>query len=522
MADPADASSASRRAAWTLAVAVGVVATWALAAMTVFDDKAAVPTPSAVMRSLWRARDGLWTSVGYTLSAALKGMVGGIAAAAVVAVVAVLLPATERTLLRVAVAASALPIVAVAPVLVVSLSGDAPVAALAGLATVFPAVVALVNGLNAIAPGLVHVTHGFGGRRRQLLVHVRAPTALPALFAALRIAFPAAMIGAIIGEFIQGRRGLGVNLVQKLGEGDTAGTWAVGVVITIVTTIGVAVISLAQRFAVRWDDVALPAAEAAAHGSRWRPLLQVTDTVLALAVLGMLWVGFLRWFDVDPFVGKGPRDVVEFFTDDRFAVDRGLLLAALGQTLFDTGLGLFVGWGSGIAIAVAFVRFAPLERVLLPVAVALRTIPIIALLPALTLIVGRGTGAVVTIVSLIVFFPTLVLVRRELGAVSADHLAFARSQAARPSTLIWRLRVPNAVPAMLASLRIACPAALLGALLAEFLVTGRGLGYRLISASTRSAYAELWAGTVLVTVVAIVGYAIVDSVERATTRRFLT
>lgn len=504
-----------------LLVGLVVVALWGLLAVTVFDDKEAVPTPWETVGRAWTGREDLLTSAGYTLAAALKGLVAGMLVAAALAVVAALVPGVSRTLMRVAVAVSAIPIVAIAPVMVVTFEGDVPVVVVAALSVVFASTVALVGGLTSVPAGLVDVTTGFGGNRWRLLVSVRMPHALPALFTALRFSLPAAMIGAILGEFIQGQRGLGVSLVQRIGEGDAAATWAIALTMTLLTTAGVVLIDLVARVTVRWPATEVPPT-ASLRGSRLRrTATAVGEVVLALAVLLVGWVVFLRVFDVDPFIGKGPADVWEFATAGTFAPDRTAFRDAMGQLAYDAGVGLLVGWGSGILAALVFARWRPVEQALLPVAVAMRTVPIIAILPMITLVVGRSLGAVLVVISLIVFFPTLVLVRQALGAVSGDLLLFARSHDASPTSVLWRLRAPTAVPAMLAALRIAAPAALIGALVAEFLVTGVGLGFRVLSAASRAAYVELWAGTVAVTVLAVLAYAVFDVVERWAVRRFL-
>jgi ABC-type nitrate/sulfonate/bicarbonate transport system permease component len=156
----------------------------------------------------------------------------------------------------------------------------------------------------------------------------------------------------------------------------------------------------------------------------------------------------------------------------------------------------------------------------MPAALALRAVPIIAILPMLTLVFGRGLLGTVVIVALIVFFPTLILVLGAMQAVPADLLAISRAFDARPLALLVKIRLPTAVPAIFASLRIACPGAILGALLAEWLATGKGLGYLMLSATTRSTYTTLWAATVLVTVLAVVAYTITDAVERWALARF--
>lgn len=76
---------------------------------------------------------------------------------------------------------------------------------------------------------------------------------------------------------------------------------------------------------------------------------------------------------------------------------------------------------------------------------------------------------------------------------------------------LTKVRLPMAVPALFASLRIGCPGAVLGALLAEWLASGRGLGYLMLSSTTQSAYDQLWAATAVVTVAGVLAYTVTDT-----------
>lgn len=87
-------------------------------------------------------------------------------------------------------------------------------------------------------------------------------------------------------------------------------------------------------------------------------------------------------------------------------------------------------------------------------------------------------------------------------------------------TTLRKIQLPSAVPALFSSAKIAAPGALLGAVLAEFLATGHGLGALMLSSSSSSRFATLWASVVLVTLAAVAVYAVVSLVEGPALRRF--
>ncbi len=501
--------------------AISVVGLWQFVAKEVFTTGTAIPPPSEVVHALWADRS-IWSGhIWASLTPALRGWTIGTVVAVALAAIAVALPVTERSILRVAVATYSLPIVAIGPVLIISLSGDAPRIALAALAVVFTSLVATVGGLRAVPSSANDVARAFGGTSRAFFWKVRIRSALPGFFAGLAIGFPAAMIGSLVGEFLGAKRGLGVYMVAQVAELATARVWATAVVITSVTSVGFLLISVASRRATRWVPAVTVTITEPSRG-RWtgRVLAAVLTATLSLAILLVVWVGYLDLMHVSHFVGKRPSVVWHFLTSSATASGRRAVLGALGRTGVDAGTGLLVGWSAAALVACTFVLSATLEQVLMPVALALRTVPIIAVLPLLTLVFGRQLVGTVVIVSLIVFFPTLVLVLGGLRNVPSDLTAVSFAYDASRWKFLTKVRLPMALPALFASLRIGCPGAVLGALLAEWLASGRGLGYLMLSSTTQSAYDQLWAATAVVTIAAVLAYTVTDTAERFALRRF--
>lgn len=509
------------QARWAVLGAVGVIAIWQVLASVVFTTGTAIPPPSQVVHALWADRSVWRGHIWATLTPALRGWAIGTAIAVALAAIAVALPITERSILRVAVATYSLPIVAIGPVLLISMSGDAPRITLAALAVVFTSLVATVGGLRAVPPSAYDVARALGGTSLAFFWKVRVRCALPGFFAGLAIGFPAAMIGSLVGEFLGAKQGLGVYMVAQVAQLATARVWATAVVITAVTSLGFLLIGVAGRRATRWvPAVAVTIAEPAQ--GRWarRVLAAVLTATLSVTILILVWVGYLDLMHVSRFVGKRPSVVWRFLTSGGSASGRRAVFGALGRTGIDAGAGLLVGWSAAALAACAFVLSASLERVLMPIALALRTVPIIAVLPLLTLVFGRQLVGTVVIVSIIVFFPTLVLVLGGLRSVPSDLTAVSFAYDASPWKFLTKVRLPMAVPALFASLRIGCPGAVLGALLAEWLASGRGLGYLMLSSTTQSAYDQLWAATAVVTVAAVLAYTVTDTAERFALRRF--
>lgn len=267
-----------------------------------------------------------------------------------------------------------------------------------------------------------------------------------------------------------------------------------------------------------------PAAPGAPSGRR--PLLTaalraVGTMVLVLAVVVGLWVLALRVFDVSSYVGKGPLDVVDIlFVDEDAAELRSEIAGLLGRTLLDAGIGFVAGMLAAIVLAGVVVRYRAAESAVMPVALILQTVPLIALAPMLILLVGRGYPIVAVMSAVVVLFPALVNIVVGLRSVSPQMRDLVLVYGGSPMTVLRTVAFPSALPALFASVRIAVPGSMTGALLAEWLATGKGIGYAVISAAGRSQIGKVWALVVVITLVSLLLYLIAQLVEAAVLSRF--
>ncbi|MCL9762463.1 ABC transporter permease subunit [Frankia sp. AiPa1] len=240
--------------AWS-AAAVGVVglfALWWLLAVTLLDNGGVVPTPWEVVRALWDDHQLMWTSARSTVGIALKGWLIGNGLAIGLAVLFFGVPIVERVLLQIGVASYCLPVIAIGPILTTVFDGRTPQIALAGISVFFTTLVGTLLGLRAADPASLDVVRASGGGAFAQMRYVRLRAALPSTFTALQIAAPAAVLGAIIGEFLGADRGLGVAMVHSQQALEVPRTWAFAVVAATVAGLGYALISLVARLLTPW------------------------------------------------------------------------------------------------------------------------------------------------------------------------------------------------------------------------------------------------------------------------------
>ena len=151
----------------------------------------------------------------------------------------------------------------------------------------------------------------------------------------------------------------------------------------------------------------------------------------------------------------------------------------------------------------------------MPFALFLRTVPLVALVPVIDLIVGIGTPAsVATIASIVVLFPALASVMFGLAQASPQTLDVVSVFGGNRFTQLVLVTVPGAVPSIFAAARVSVPGAITGALLAEWLSTGQGLGGELSIFLASSKFVDLWTAVAGITLLTLVIYNIVAIVER--------
>jgi sulfonate transport system permease protein len=510
-----------------------LVGCWWLVAATAFRTSGAVPTPAAVVgQFLTDGFDFYWSNAAITLRGAALGFLWGNALALAIAVVVLLVPAVEGVATQLAVISYCVPLTAIGPIILVVFGGRTPTVFLAALSVFFTTLIGALLGLRAADRASLDAVTAFGGSRWHRLVKVQLIAALPATLNALKIAVPAAMLGAIVGEYLGGvDSGLGVVLTVAQQQYEVARTWALALLTGLLAFLGYGLVALAARLVTPWAGAATGPSTPSARGLRvegngpvaflravWRLVLPL---VVSAVVVLALWIAFLEVFDISRMVGKPPTAVWAYLvTDDDAPANRAAVLGALLVTLRDAAIGFTAGLIGAVAAAVVFVLVRSLERTLMPVAMLLRSVPLIAMTPIIALVFGRGLAGVAVIGAIVVFFPVLVNVVFGMRSASSSAIDLVQAYGGGRVTALRKVALPSALPALFASARIAVPGALIGALIAEWLITGDGMGGAILRSVGGFRYDELWASVVVLTATSIVCYTAVGVLEAAVLTRF--
>jgi ABC-type nitrate/sulfonate/bicarbonate transport system permease component len=498
---------------------VGVLVLWQLLATTVLAGSRVVPPPLAVVAQLWQDRDSYPANVSATLRVALIGYVWGNLIAILLGVLCDLVPAVETPVLRLAIACFNIPLVAIAPILIVVLPEDGPKIALAALSVFFTTLIATGLGLRAADPTSLDVVRAAGGGAWMDLRKVKGWAALPSILGGLRVAAPAALLGAIIGEYLGTQEGLGAAMIQAQSSFAVARTWGIALVVAALAGLLYLGATALAHLLTPWASQTViglgSVPDQPSTGGRWRRLAHTVAFLAAsLGLLLAVWYGLIRLFNLNPFFAKDPDDVFRFLVSGPGAEDhRAVLLDALGRTVSDAAGGYLVGTLAATVVAMAVVLSRGIEQAVMPVAITLRSVPLVAMTPLIALIFGRGYLGVTAVVSIVTFFPTLVNVAVGLRSAPALACDLVRVSGGSPLMVMRKVRLPYAVPAFFASVRIAAPAAIGGATLAEWLATGTGLGNVLVISYSASDFNTLWSGAVLIVTVSVTLYGFVGLIE---------
>jgi sulfonate transport system permease protein len=508
---------------------IGLLLVWELLAVTVLSSAHVVPAPVDIADQLWHDRSLYGPNIETTVREAALGYLWGNLLAIALAITFVQIPLVERALLRLAISTYCMPLVAIGPILLIVFSGDTPKAVLAALSVFFTTLIATVLGLRSADAASLDVVRAYGGGSWLALRKVRLKAALPSLFAGLQIAAPAALLGAMIGEYLGGTSGLGVAMVQSQATFQVARTWGIAFVAAALAGLAYAITAAIARVATPWAGAETLAvtSQAGAGGTAstrapvWRMLRTVGLLVFSLAASLGVWYLVLEVLSLDPYFAKPPQAVWDYLVTARDAgAHRSDIAGALGQTIVNACVGFAAGTVAAVAVAIAFVTWRGLEQTFMPVAIVLRSVPLIAMTPLITLVFGRNLGAVTVIVGLVTFFPTLVNVIIGLRSAPVQACDLVAAYGGSELTTLRKVRVQYALPSLFASARIAAPGALGGAILAEWLATGNGLGGFMLQASTSSQFDALWAATVVVVAVSVALYSLISLVETGVLARF--
>jgi NitT/TauT family transport system permease protein len=246
--------------------------------------------------------------------------------------------------------------------------------------------------------------------------------------------------------------------------------------------------------------------------------LRIIFPLLALAIGAAIWDGVVRLFMLPVYVLPSPGAVLT-----TLIADWQLLGSSLAVTLLTTVEGFLLAGIGGVLLAILFNRFRIAEYALYPYAVILQVTPVVAIAPILLIYLPQQ-AAVLACAWIVAFFPVLSNTTFGLNSVDRNLASLFRLYKASGRQTLWRLKLPSALPQILAGLRIAGGLSLIGAVVAEIAAgsagAGSGLAYRIAEAGYRLNIPRMFAALLLLAVSGVVIFFVLTALSSLALRRW--
>jgi NitT/TauT family transport system permease protein len=238
----------------------------------------------------------------------------------------------------------------------------------------------------------------------------------------------------------------------------------------------------------------------------------LTDTLLALLIVGpavLLWEIGVRLSHLPIYILPSPSVILQTLTQNLLLYTRASLI-----TLEEALAGLILGLFAGMITASMLGMWPRLERGVMTLAILIKSTPLVAIAPLLTIWLGFGIFPKVIITALLTFFPVLVNVLSGLRSTDAAILDTFKSWHASRWEVFLYARAPSALPHLFAALKVTAPLALIGAVVAEWTGASGGLGRTMWLAYTNLNLPFLFAAVFVLAAMGIIIYSLVVLIER--------
>ncbi len=243
------------RAGSIMLLLLGGIAVWQLIVMVGRYPSFILPTPREVWDELISILPtaSFWGHVAATLIEVLGGLFLGASLAILLGYGIAKSPLVNSLASPLIVASQAIPIVAIAPLLAIWFGyGITPKIVTSLLIVFFPILVSVVGGLRAVEPNLRDLMRSLQANRWQMFTKLEVPSALPMVLSGFKVGATLAVIGAIVGEFVNSDRGLGFLIKQGNGEYNTARTFAALIVLMIMALLMYGSVAVFERKWLAW------------------------------------------------------------------------------------------------------------------------------------------------------------------------------------------------------------------------------------------------------------------------------
>ena len=235
---------------------------------------------------------------------------------------------------------------------------------------------------------------------------------------------------------------------------------------------------------------------------------------VGLAVTG--WHALVVLADLPRFILPGPFLVAETLWKQRLLIGEHALI-----TISEVLMGLILGSSLGALTAIGLAYSSLAQALVRPLLVFSQAIPVFALAPVLTLWLGYGLWSKIVMTILIIYFPVTSAFFDGLMRTPPKWLDLAKVMCAKPRQIMWRIRIPAALPNLTSGLRLAAVYAPIGAIIGEWVGSSKGLGYLMLLANGRAEIDLMFAALLVLASFTLLLHNLVDFTYRLVLKRQL-
>jgi NitT/TauT family transport system permease protein len=239
------------------------------------------------------------------------------------------------------------------------------------------------------------------------------------------------------------------------------------------------------------------------------PSLAIQRGILGAVLLVACWEGLARGLHLPPYILPSVSDIL-----GGVWFKRALLGQAAGYTLLEALLGYGLGGLIGMGLAVAIAMVPALRTGILPVATAINSVPVVGYSPLILLWFGIGVASKIVMVAMAVSFTILLSALAGLDRVDRRAVDLMRSFGASRLNILWRLRLPTALPLLLAGMRVSTVRSVIVAIVTEMLGAHGGLGWVIYQAVLQIDFVQVWSAIFVASAASLAFFGLIGFLER--------
>ena len=236
---------------------------------------------------------------------------------------------------------------------------------------------------------------------------------------------------------------------------------------------------------------------------------KIVIPIVFFLFLLLVWQVSTSLFDIKEYMLPSPTDILGKLFDSY-----ELLIKHASATLFEAVAGFILGTTLALAIAFVITYSSLIGLMIFPLVILIQTTPKIAIAPFLVIWLGFGFAPKIVVAATLVFFPIVIGTIKGLKTISPELLDLMNSYGANKWEMLFKVRIPSALPYIFTAFKIAAAASVIGAVVGEFVGADIGLGYLILVANTNFDTSLMFASLTLLAIMGITFFFLVGATEK--------